>query len=534
MKRATPTPNRFITFTPSWWVNGFVLFIFIFLLDGCVDETSLVGFKKEPRMEVKFKEFSIPATTVQTDSVSSQNIRSSIADRWLCGIIDNPIDPNFGKIQATIFTKLKPGSKIYSVNRTDFVLTKATLNLVLDYYVYGDTLNSESTFSLHEITDGNFNINKDYYTNSSVSFNSSPISTGTYQFKYDSIKKYNTLNTGDTNSANNVYDTLTFDLPVNAGLAKILFDTVRGKGIYHKQKKSDGVTDTLVYSTFKNDSTFLKSFNGIAIVPQTGNRVLGFASRVGTALSSSRLTLYYTFLDLTDNVTKNGQYNYYFQDINHYQDIPSFSKIDYDRSSTLLAGLSSTNKYSNFDAPDGFCYVQSGTGLYSKLDFTEVMDTFALYDKITFNSAELIIPMESTDVRSHIKTPPGLYLRVVKDNYRFFVPPLVPAIGSSGNPILVADPIYGNNYYTISNETYLDAVGDDNDILNLQFKKDDNGQYYRGYLTQFFEYHSRLPSNIPRVNYMGLVPATFFGKSLNGVSFRNDQIKLRVYYSVPK
>ena len=488
-------------------------------------------------MEVKFKEFSIPVSTVQADSINSQNVRSSIADRWLCGVVDNPIDPNFGKIEATIFTKLKPGFKLYSVNRTDFVLTKATLNLVLDYYVYGDTLNSESTFSLHEITDGNFDSSKEYFTNSSISFNPAPISSGTYQFKYDSIKKYNTLNYGDNTSANNVYDTLTFDLPIDGGLAKVLFDTVRSKGIYQKQKKSDGVTDTLVYSTFKNDSTFLKAFNGLAIVPQTGNRVLGFASRVGTAFSSSRLTLYFSYYDLTDSVTKNGAYNYYFQDVNHYQDIPSFSRIDYDRSSTTLAGLSSTNKYINFDAPDGFCYVQSGTGLYSKLDFTEVMDTFAMYDKITFNSAELIIPMESTDIRSHIKAPLGLYLRVVKNNNRFFVPPLVPTISSNGNPILIADPIYGSNYYCGSNESYLDVLNDNvtsPSILILENKTDNSGQYYRGYLTQFFEYHSRLPSNLPKVNYMALVPATYFGKSLNGVSFRNDQIKLRVFYSVPK
>jgi hypothetical protein len=162
------------------------------------------------------------------------------------------------------------------------------------------------------------------------------------------------------------------------------------------------------------------------------------------------------------------------------------------------------------------------------------MDTINLYDKITFNSAELIIPMESTDVRTHLSAPQALYLRVVKDNNRFFVPPLVPALNSSGNPFLQADPLYTNSYFCAPNETYLDALGDDNSILNLQFKKDDNGQYYRGYLTQFFEYHSRLPSLVPRVNYMALVPATSFGKSLNGVSFRNDQIKLRVYYSVPK
>jgi hypothetical protein len=135
-------------------------------------------------MEVRFKEFSIPSVTVQADSINSQNVRStSVGDRWLCGIIDNPIDPNFGKISSSILTQIRPGSKIYNVNRSNYVLVKATLNLVLDYYVYGDTLNSESTFSLHEITDATFNQDRIYYTNSNVSFDPPPIATSASQFK---------------------------------------------------------------------------------------------------------------------------------------------------------------------------------------------------------------------------------------------------------------------------------------------------------------------------------------------------------------
>jgi hypothetical protein len=162
------------------------------------------------------------------------------------------------------------------------------------------------------------------------------------------------------------------------------------------------------------------------------------------------------------------------------------------------------------------------------------MDTLNSYDKVTINSAELIIPVEPTSTRAHIKSPLGLYLRVVKDNNRFLIPPLIPSFGPSGNAELITDPVYENNYYCISNENYLDVISDDRTILNLQFKTVDNASYYRGYLTQFLEYHSRLPSIVPRINYLALVPANYFGKSLNGVSFKSDLIKLRIYYSVPK
>src|SRR5688572_12695618 len=109
LKRATLTPNRFITCTPNWWVKAFVLFAFFFVLDGCVDETSLTGFKKEPRMEVKFKEFIIPAVTVQADSINSLNLGTNANnDRLLCGKLESPGDPNFGKVTASIFTKFLP------------------------------------------------------------------------------------------------------------------------------------------------------------------------------------------------------------------------------------------------------------------------------------------------------------------------------------------------------------------------------------------------------------------------------------------
>lgn len=483
-------------------------------------------------MHIKFLEFDIPAVTVQADSLNSENVRSAnVADRWLCGSVDNTLDPNFGKVSASIFTKLRPGAKLYKVGRSGFTLTKATLNLTLDYYVYGDTLNSESSFTLHEITEPGFSNENAYFTTSNLAYDPTPISTGVYQFKIDSIKKYITVNS-DKVSTNDVHDTLTFELPIDAGLAKVLFDTLKGKGVYVKKKKKDGVTDSLAYSTFKTDSIFGKVFNGIVIRPKDGNRVLGFTSRVNSATTSSRLSLYFSYYDSTDNIIKNSQYNYYFQDANYYQDIPNFTKIEYDRASTSLSGLSQANKYINYNSPDGYAYVQAATGLYTKLDLTAIMDTVKSYEKITINSAEIIVPVETNVARPHVRIPSGFYLRVIGESNRFFVPPLIPAI-SNGQAVLTPDPLYGGNYYCGSNETYLDAIGDDGNLLDLQYQVDDNGQYYRSYLTQFFEYHARLPSYVPKVNHMALVPATAWGKSLSGVSFKNDKIKIRLFYSVP-
>ena len=188
--------------------------------------------------------------------------------------------------------------------------------------------------------------------------------------------------------------------------------------------------------------------------------------------------------------------------------------------------------------------MQSGTGVYAKLELTAVRDYFDAIENVAINSAELIIPVEAPSVRAHYGKPTGLLLRTVTNSNRFFVPPLIqltntqgkPAVNPDGSPVIGYDPKYGGNYYCISNDGFLDAVNDEGSILRLAYTKSKEGQYYyRGFLSEYFEYHSRLPAGLSRVNYLALVPADFsFGKSLHGTSFKNDQVKLRVYYTQTK
>ncbi len=540
MKRATLTPNRFITFTPSWWAKGFVLFIGLIFWGSCLDETSYFGFRKDPRFQLKYKEFSIPAYTVQADSVRSQNtFVSTGSDRLLCGKVNSPIDPNFGSITSTLFTQfLSSPAKINQTGKTGFKVKKLTFSLALDYYVYGDTLDSPSTFTLHQISGAGLNPANEYHTNSNAEYDLNPISTSAYEFKtsrfrLDSLKLYPGYN-ADGITTNDVYDTLTFDIPFDSELASALFDSAMRKGIYSWQKTVSG-DDTLAFNDFKTDSVFLTIFKGFAVVPAGGNRVLGFKSLISSLFGSSRLTLYYEYEE--GGVSKIGKHYYFLQGLT------GFSKVEVDRSGTNISGLPSTAIYSNFNAPDNYCYVQSGTGLYTKLDLTAVRATFDSIENVAINSAELIIPLEPASARPHVRTPGGLFLRTVKNNSRFFVPPQIQRIGADGkplvdtqgNPVMGPDPQYGGYYYCISNEIYLDALGDDQRILNLAYRMDDDGQYYRGYLTEFFEYHTRLPETISRVNYLALVPSSsVFGKSLDGVSFKKDQVKLRVYYTQTK
>jgi hypothetical protein len=516
LKRATPTPNRFTTFTPNWWVKGFVLFLALVFLGSCLDETSLIGVKKEPRFDLKFKEFSIPVYTVQADSLRSQNSITSNGDRLLGGQVVSPEDPRFGSITSKIFTKVRPYSlKINMTGKSNFALLKITFNLVLDYYYYGDSLTSASTFSLHEVDEGAFDDSKEYHSNDALAYNPTAIATASYSFNQDSIKNYLSYNS-DANASNNVYDTLSFDIPLDSDLALLLGDSAKSRGVYSYNTTLG--KDTIDY--YKTDSVFHQAFNGFAIIPVSGNRVLGFKSNYSSLDASSIVKLYYSYVE--GGLTKYGWYYYSLSRAS------SFSSISVDRSNTNLAdqpglpvGMPATSKYNNFNAPDNYCYLQAGTGLYAKLDFSAVLDTFDLIDHVAINSAELVVPLEASAVRPHLLAPGNLFLRIVKDNNRF------------RDTVMFSNPIYASSYYCAVNDIYYDVFDDTREgLFTLQYKTDTNGQYYRGYFTEFFEYHTRLPQSVPRVNFLALVPTNkSFGKSLDGVSFKSDQVKLRVYYT---
>ena len=96
---------------------------------------------------------------------------------------------------------------------------------------------------------------------------------------------------------------------------------------------------------------------------------------------------------------------------------------------------------------------------------------------------------------------------------------------------------FANNYDCVVNGTFLDArrdAGGSTDVLAITRTKSTatSNAYYRAYISDFMQYFLRVPANFPKVYKMGLLPAeSDFGKSLHGLSFKKDKVKLRVYYT---
>jgi hypothetical protein len=526
----TRTPNRSITSIPNWWVKGFVLFFVLIFLGSCLDENSLIGVKKPVSpFGVYYKEFDIPATTVQTDSVRASV--SSLSDRLLCGVAT---DLNFGKVTASLFAQFASTSrnspKIDKTGKTNFTVEGVSIRFVLspDYYVYGDTANSQLDFTLHQITDTDFKETNDYFTSSSVVYDLAPLGSSGFYYNHDSIVSHRKKNF-DASTSNNRYDTLQFTLPLTFG--QKLLDTALANGVKYFNEK-----DEWVLNPIKTDSVFRIAFPGFALVPAAGNtKVLGFSTAFTALKSSTAIIVSYSYVK--DGSTVNGKL-YYTPSYG-----PGFSKIDYDRSGKVIAGL--TEKHTDFNAPDDYCYLQSGTGLYAKLDFSAVHQYFDASPTDTImnaaiNSAELIVEIEPDINRHHLSKSNKLIFRVVNNSNRFFRAPAVQVTTSSGPFVDVVsaykynyNAVGGDRYNAVStSQAYLDIADDGGGRFLTKSSKVGQELLYQGYVSNFLEQFLRIPSGYEKVYYMALLPGdNLYGKSFHGLSFKKNKVKLRVYYT---
>jgi hypothetical protein len=512
LKRVTPTLNHFITSTPNWRAKGFVLFVSLFFLGSCLDDASLIGVKKEARFKVEYKEFDLSPTTVQVrpDSIRTQNQFVGLSKDVNRMLLGKSYDPNFGNAKATLFTKFVPAVGKIS-GKSNVVLEKLTLTLALDYYVHGDTNSFNTTYAVHEIVDPNFKRSPDYFATSSVSYDPEPLVTGSFYYNRDSILKSRKANT-DGNTVNNRTDTLYFNLPIGS-LGKLLLDTALLKGLYTTDSK--GVSN---YDSYKTDSVFKLTFKGLAVLPIESNKIIGISSYS----PYSKLTLFYSYVE--NNVIIRSKYYYTFAPsyFNPPLAEPSFTKIDFDRMGSPLANL--TTPHTEFNAADNYCYTQSGTGVFTKLDLTKVRAYFDTIPRLGINSAELVVTLDPIATKPHVNEPSSLFIRMLSLNNRYLRPTFSTTVAFQSN--YYCSHSFVNNY-----DYYLDAV-DDAQSVGMNYRTDANGRYYKGTLSDFMQRNLTLPKSVARINALGLVPGDApLGKSLQGVSFKKDKVKLKIYYT---
>jgi hypothetical protein len=471
----------------------------LFLL-ACEDEASLLGFRNpKSKFDVRFIEFPVHSSVIWVDSIRTSNYYwTGETNRFLLG---SYTDEKLGTVSAGFYSQYfttNPNIKVAS-NAT---LDSAILQLRFDYYTYGAITLNPTQFEVYELAKQISRNSAGYYFNKTSVPLGPMIGSGSFNI--------NPLEFKDKFNANK-QDTVIVRIPLSAAFGQRLFDAAVRYGNPTSKK------DTL-FGVFNE---FVKEFKGIAVKATSADKIVG----INPSTFLSRIILHYqtpTIDSLEVNLSFQGSA------------ITSFNEIKSDRTGSEV----DINQYfTDFDPVTGLRCVQSGVGLFTKLDFSEFINFLEsdTLPNIAINSAELVITdVESTEI---FPSPGELYVRLLDPDNRLkkFNRQKTSQARERDQKIM---NLYNNSTRTLSpdyNVVNVDSVltifTETSSFLSLPYSSSTNS--YRGFFTLYAQEMAIEEPDKPRFRYYLLYPKNA-GKNVNRVFFHKDNIKLRVYYTLPK
>lgn len=507
MKRTTTTRSRFIISTTNWLVKwlaprpqtGLFLVILIALL-SCKDDTGIIGIKNPNRdFELFTKEFVIPTSVFAIDSVSTSNSASGTETHRI--MLGKMTDPRFGTTTASSFLQY------YSVGVPDTIddkitFEKVTLTMISDFYWQGNETPSNQVYRVYEVTDSILNY-LPHFSYSSEPYG--PLLGEAVKFVNPGDLDQSVIDNGDSDLTNNVVDSLVVDLDPNFG-----------------RRLLAAATDTLGSNenNYQFFYKFRRIFKGLAIIPVDADKIVGFNPND----KLFRITLQYKHGSITKRLF------YYFSPPGLANpgagEYLTYTNITPDRSGTPLAGL--TSKYTEFNPSDNNRYIQAGTGLLTKLDFSEVYSFFENIPVKSFSVAELRIEADEQKY-----APTKFLLRALKPNLRN-LQAIKTDTDAAGDPETILDTDLASKHAIDQGSlTRMQPVGDDGLLFTLNQISNSGSSVYKGYLTTFLQRETSITDG-GYLRSFALVPHTpENGKSVNGFYFSPDKVILKIFYTIP-
>jgi hypothetical protein len=486
----------------SLWVKrtGQLLVAALFLM-ACEDENSLLGFRNPiSKFDVKFIEIPLESSVYQIDSVRTSNFTGE-TNRLFIG---EHTDPRFGNTMTTGFTQVFPRST--ATLDVSAQVDSVVLYLRLDYYAYGDGGTSSQSFQIHELTEQLYVDSIDhYYSNRAIGYDPTPIGSADILVDQSYFKT-------QFEKSNSEKDTT---------LLRFVLDNAYGNQLLARAKSGD--------STYTRFSEFSKYIKGLAVVPVTNDKVIGFDinNNLDAGSSFSKLVVHYHTVE-KDSLELNFGFGG-----------AQFTKIEADRSGSDINQL--TNFYEELQPANNLRYSQIGTGIVTKVDLSNFIDFSNDFPNFIINSAELVIAdLESVDSYAPINS---FTLQVIDNGNRLRKTKLdkVPVKNSSGDtigynyPITKADQDIISRYLGFVNNVsgLFTVISDINTVFSLNKASGTNS--YGGNLTRFAQQLYLVDKNNKEpFRYFALYPnSPQMGKGLNRIIFNKDNLKLRVYYTVP-
>ncbi|HEY5824395.1 MAG TPA: DUF4270 family protein [Cyclobacteriaceae bacterium] len=474
-----------------------MFFVSAFVFFSCEDDLNTIGFKPdENRFKVSFREIELPSSVfISGPVVTSNHGGDGRTPRVLVG---NYTDEKFGKVSSVGYIQFRPSSANTTVPASA-TFESLMLYLSFDYYHYGSQEASNMRFYIHELTDSLIT-EQAYNSKSNIDYSSVELASAAYGINpatFDESYKRNT----DADATNNVRDSLSIRLDPTYG--ETLFQSAKG--------------NTEDYLSFRK---FRKLFKGIAIRSDASNQLVGFnPAYVATGTTRSRIVLNYTYTDAAGAAQKG------FLEFSTYQDpsgngTVSFSKIEADRAGTAFSNIN--DLYKEF-YPDGDNrFIEAGDPVATKFD---ISNFFAFSDTIPnmlINSAELVIdPNEATNYAS----PNSLSVRLMSSKGKFF----------TGSDTLSTAYV---GYLESDKDGYLilgEGTPQNPAPKTLLLGQTDNVSNYKGKFTNYFQrLYTIRNDSVTRYSQYALVPGDVgVGKSVSRLIFNKNNLKLRIYYTIP-
>lgn len=358
----------------------FFLAVFVILFASCKKESD-IGFDVQPEGDL-IGLFTTDSTTLLTYTVREDSLRTDETPSVVIGKYNDVI---FGGSTSGVFSQFVIPSNLQNINFTaGAVLDSAVLMLAYKFDYYGDTLVPQ-TFDVYQMTDM---IYKDslYYSNRPKSFY--PGAIGSLTFNPHPNSK--TIVGTDTLPAH-------IRIPIDMTWAQLVFDQSGGNNL-------------------SSNTNWLAYMNGLHITPSGNAGGMLYFNMLDT-LTGLRL-YYHTATDTTDFtfvVNSSAAYYSYFQH--------DYTTANLDIQTQLLnPGVEALN----------YTYVQSNSGLKTRIEFPFLDNYKNLGYPIAINKAELVVTGDANSASDDFPL-----------NTRMFLT----SIDSLGKERLLVDMFESSTYY---------------------------------------------------------------------------------------
>ena len=437
--KTSSTRTTIYTMTSSAKILGSVILLTLFLFSSCEEPGNIdLGMNQDSKLELKRQSFTLDLSQTILDSINSRNQTIIMSGRYQ--------DGTFGEAEANAFTQLG----LVNLNRflpESAVFDSVRLELFIDFF-HGSDFSSPQSYSVHELSEPIYD-SLPYFTSSSTNYENVPLGEVNKTFipGIDSI----------------------FSMKLNQDFGQDLFTKAREAAL-----------------ELATNASFKDFFKGIALIPGSSNEnaVMGFNLQD----QRSRLVLYYR------TETDTLEYDFTFAGQNH------FSQVLFSPEGSLVQNIA--EPYEDAELGTGNYYSQSGTGLVTKIDFSQIVELLDTLEDFKINLAELEI---TVDESSEFLRPPNSIL--------FYY------VGSDDKIVRVG---------TTVGSIQVDGANQLSGSTPAQLFYDSSSKTYKGSVTGYVQ--AVADGRVPYTEVF-ILPGRF-GSSLNRMEIDQSAIKLNVYYTI--